>query len=74
MSELSIISQKAGPLGEKKNPLNPAFGDFAGGGNVTKSANNMSMGLEDDVTGQSLLGKIHFKHKCIFFLFSNKMI
>ena len=58
MSELSIISQKAGPLGEKKNPLNPAFGDFAGGGNVTKSANNMSMGLEDDVTGQSLLGKI----------------
>ena len=54
MSELDIISQKAGPLGEKSQD----FSDFAGG-NPFKSVNNSSViGIEDDIVGQSLTGKI----------------
>ena len=56
MSELDIISQKAGPLGEtvRKDASN-----FAGGNPFTKSVSNPgTMGLDDDITGQSLLGRI----------------
>ena len=54
MSELSIISQKAGPLGEKSQD----FSDFAGG-NPFKSVNNTKViGAEEDIIGQSLTGKI----------------
>jgi len=56
MSELDIINQKAGPLGEK---VKKDFSDFAGGNPFTKSVSNPgAMGLDDDITGQSLLGKI----------------
>ena len=56
MSELDIISQKAGPLGET---VRKDFSDFAGGNSFTKSVKNSgAMGLDDDITGQSLLGKI----------------
>ena len=56
MSELSIINQKAGPLGET---VKKDFSDFAGGNPFAKSVKNSSaMGLDDDITGQSLQGKI----------------
>ena len=56
MSELDIINQKAGPLGEK---VRKDFSDFAGGNPFTKSVSNPgAMGLDDDITGQSLLGRI----------------
>ena len=56
MSELDIINQKAGPLGEK---VRKDVSDFAGGNPFTKSVSNSSaIGLDDDITGQSLLGKI----------------
>ena len=56
MSELDIINQKAGPLGEK---VRKDVSDFAGGNPFTKSVKNSgAMGLDDDITGQSLLGKI----------------
>ena len=56
MSELDIINQKAGPLGET---VKKDFSDFAGGNPFAKSVKNASsMGLDDDITGQSLQGKI----------------
>ena len=57
MSELSIINQKIGPLGEKKSALNPAFGDFAGGGPTkVNSTNSTVIGPEDDIITQTLTG------------------
>ena len=63
MSERDIISQKAGPLGEKlKNPLNPAFSDFAGGGNTKVNSTSFDMGLEGDLGAQTLIqNKLEFQ-------------
>ena len=56
MSERDIISQKAGPLGEKlKNPLNSAFSDFAGGGNTKVNSTKFDMGLEGDLAAQTMI-------------------
>jgi hypothetical protein len=52
MSELSIINQKAGPLGEKN------FGNPGVGNEIKSVGNSNSMGLDDDITGQSLSGKL----------------
>lgn len=52
MSELSIINQKAGPLGEKN------FGNSGVGNEIKSVGNSNSMGLDDDITGQSLSGKL----------------
>jgi hypothetical protein len=56
MSELDIISQKSGPLGESiKNPLNPAFSDFASGGTNKISSTNLNLGLDDDLIAQTII-------------------
>jgi len=56
MSELDIISQKSGPLGESiKNPLNPAFSDFASGGTNKISSTNKNLGLDDDLIAQTII-------------------
>lgn len=56
MSELDIISQKSGPLGESiKNPLNPAFSDFASGGINKISSTNLDLGLDDDLIAQTII-------------------
>ena len=52
MSELSIINQKAGPLGEKN------FGNPGAGNEIKSVGNSNSLGLDDDITGQSLSGKL----------------
>ena len=51
MSELSIINQKAGPLGEKN------FGNSGVGNEIKSVGNSNSMGLDDDITGQPCLKK-----------------
>jgi hypothetical protein len=56
MSELDIISQKSGPLGESiKNPLNPAFSDFASGGSNKINSTNLNLGLDDDLVAQTII-------------------
>jgi len=56
MSELDIISQKSGPLGESiKNPLNPAFSDFASGGINKVSSTNLDLGLDADLVAQTII-------------------
>lgn len=56
------IFDKSGPLGEKiKNPLDPAFSDFAGGGSTKVSSTSFDMGLEGDLTSQTMIqNKLEF--------------
>lgn len=56
------IFDKSGPLGEKiKNPLDPAFSDFAGGGSTKVNSTSFDMGLEGDLTSQTMIqNKLEF--------------
>jgi hypothetical protein len=50
------IFDKSGPLGEKiKNPLDPAFSDFAGGGSTKINSTKFDLGLEADVIAQTFI-------------------
>jgi len=60
MSELDIINQKAGPLGEKVKSLNPAFSDFADGGINKINSTKFDLGIDPELVAQTIINKFDF--------------